>query len=176
MTLTELKKQLKTMSQEELIDLLCKVYKGSKQAQALVDVALCGDAAEQALLSAYKKRVHDAFWGKQYSLKKARDAVLEFNKIAKNVENAAELMLYHVECGVDFTCEYGDIDEPFYGSVESMFSNFVTTVNHMDTADYYQRNAERILGIIRKADDCGWGFPYTLMELYHEIVWRTEDE
>lgn len=176
MTLTELKKQLKTLSQAELIGLLCNVYKDSKQAQALIDVALCGDVAEQTLLPTYKKQVHDAFWGRQYSLKKARDAVLAFSRIAQNAENAAELMLYHVECGVDFTCEYGDIDAPFYESVESMFSNFVTTVNHMDTADYYQRNAERILGIIRKADDCGWDFPYTLMALYHEIVWRTEEE
>lgn len=119
MTLTELKKQLKTLSQAELIGLLCKVYKDSKQAQALIDVALCGDVAEQTLLPAYKKRVHDAFWGRQYSLKKARDAVLAFSRIAQNAENAAELMLYHVECGVDFTCEYGDIDEPFYESVES---------------------------------------------------------
>lgn len=176
MTLTELKKQLRTLSQAELIGLLCKVYKDSKQAQALIDVALCGDVAEQTLLPTYKKQVHDAFWGRQYSLKKARDAVLAFSRIAQNAENAAELMLYHVECGVDFTCEYGDIDAPFYESIESMFSNFVTTVNHMDTADYYQRNAERILGIIRKADDCGWDFPYTLMALYHEIVWRTEEE
>lgn len=176
MTLTELKKQLRTLSQAELIGLLCKVYKDSKQAQALIDVALCGDVAEQTLLPTYKKQVHDAFWGRQYSLKKARDAVLAFSRIAQNAENAAELMLYHVECGVDFTCEYGDIDAPFYESIESMLSNFVTTVNHMDTADYYQRNAERILGIIRKADDCGWDFPYTLMALYHEIVWRTEEE
>lgn len=176
MTLTELKKRMKGMTQEEMLALLCRVYKGSKQAQAIVDVALCGDAAEAELLSGYKKRVHTAFWGSRFSLKEARAAVLEFNRVAQNLENAAELMLFYVECGVAYTLEYGDIDERFYMSVESMFDNFVAALNAMDTADFYQRNADRIRKVCTDVECVGWGFPVELMESYAQIKWLLEAE
>lgn len=176
MTLTELKKRLKGMTQEEMLALLCRVYKGSKQAQAIIDVALCGDAAEAELLPVYKNRVHAAFWGRRFSLKEARAAVLEFNRIAQNLENAAELMLFYVECGVAYTLEYGDIDEQFYLSVESMFDNFVATLNAMDTVDYYQRNADRIHKVCTDVEYVGWGFPDELMESYAQIKWLPEEE
>ncbi len=37
-------------------------------------------------------------------------------------------MLYYVACGNDFTLEFGDIDEPFYKSMESMFARLVETL------------------------------------------------
>lgn len=175
MKLTDLKKQLSSMENNELIVLICKLYKGSKQAQSIIDVELCGNPAEEQLVSNCKKRIHAAFFGSKLSLKNARTAIRNFKKASKNKENIAELMLFYVECGVEFTNIYGNIDEAFYYSIESMFSDFVRTLNSLDNADYYNRNAERIYRIYRNTDCIGWGFSEEMSSIYSEIQWRAEE-
>ena len=51
MKITDLKKQLNSMEKNKLIALVCKLYKASKQAQSLIDVELCGDTAEEQLVT-----------------------------------------------------------------------------------------------------------------------------
>ena len=84
-------------------------------------------------------------------------------------------MLYYVECGVEFTSTYGDIDEAFYYSIEFMFSNFVSVLNNLDSDAYYERNADRIKNMCRKTDCVGWGFNEEMMNIYYEIQWLESD-
>ena len=155
MKITDLKKQLNSMEKNELVSLLCKLYKGSKQAQGIIDVELCGDSAEEQLVDECKKKIHAAFSGSRLSLKNARIVISDFKKVSKNKENIAELMLFYVECGVEFTSMYGDIDEAFYYSIESMFSDFVCALNGLDSEAYYKRNADRIKEICLSTDCVG---------------------
>ena len=56
MKITDLKKQLNSMEKNKLIALVCKLYKASKQAQSLIDVELCGDTAEEQLVTDCKRK------------------------------------------------------------------------------------------------------------------------
>ncbi len=85
-------------------------------------------------------------------------------------------MLFYVECGVEFTNMYGDIDEDFYYSIESMFSDFVRLINSFDGPDYYDRNSARIEKVCRDSDGIGWGFYEEMMSFYYEIEWLKEEE
>lgn len=176
MKLTDLKKQLNSMEKRELVALISKLYKGSKQAQSIVDIELCGAPAENLLVANCKAKIHTAFWDSRLSLKNARTAISDFKKASKNKENIAELMLFYVECGVEFTNMYGDVDEAFYNSIASMFSDFVDVLNSLDSSAYYHRNAERILQVCQNADCVGWGFPEELWDIYNEIQWLEENE
>ena len=72
MKITDLKKQLDSMEKSELIALVCKLYKISKQAQSLIDVELCGKSVEEQLIADCKKKIRVAFFGSRLSLKNAR--------------------------------------------------------------------------------------------------------
>ena len=85
-------------------------------------------------------------------------------------------MLYYVECGVEFTSTYGDIDEAFYYSIESMFSDFVSVLNNLDSNAYYERNADRIKEMCLSTDCAGWGFQEEMMSIYYEIQWLESEE
>ena len=117
MKITELKRQLNAMDKAELISILCKLYKANKQCQAILDVEVCGASAEAPLIESCRKKIHAAFFGRQLSLKNARTVINDFRKASQNKESIADLMLYYVECGVEFTNLYGDIDERFYSSL-----------------------------------------------------------
>ena len=176
MKITDLKKQLNSMEKNELITIVCKLYKASKQAQRFIDVELRGDIAEEELVTDCKKKIHAAFFGSRLSLKNARTVISDFKKVSQSKENIAELMLFYVECGVEFTNMYGDINEAFYYSIESMFADFVRVLNNLDSEAYYNRNADRIKEMCLSTDCVGWGFPEEMMNIYYEIQWLEEEE
>jgi len=175
MKIIDLKKQLNGMEKIELINLISKLYKASKQAQSIIDVELCGESVEEQLVADNKKKIHTAFFGNRLSLKNARTVISDFKKVSKNRENIAELMLFYVECGVEFTNMYGDIDEAFYYSIESMFVEFVRVLNNLDSEAYYLRNAERIKKMYLASDGIGWGFSEEMSNIYYEIQWHEEE-
>lgn len=164
------------MEKNELAALVCKLYKASKQAQSLVDIELCGESVEEQLVTDCKKKIHAAFFGSRLSLKNARTVISDFKKVSKNQENVAELMLHYVECGVEYTSMYGDIDEAFYYSIESMFADFVHALNDLDSETYYKRNADRIKEMCLRTDCVGWGFSEEMMNIYYDIQWLEEEE
>jgi hypothetical protein len=45
-----------------------------------------------------------------------KKAVSDFERVSKEPKNFADLMISYVEFGVDFTNDYGDIDEQFYNN------------------------------------------------------------
>lgn len=176
MKLTDLKKQLNTMDKAELIALICRLYKGSKQSQNMIEIELCGDAAEEQLVVDCQKQIRAAFFGKSLSLKTARKVISDFKKVSRNQENVAELMLTYVECGVEFTNVYGDIDEAFYCSIEAMFMDYVKLLNSMEHDGCYQKHAARLAKVCYNASDIGWGFSEEIAATYYEIGWRQEDD
>ena len=107
MKITELKKQLNAMDKAELISMLCKLYKANRQCQAILDVEMCGTSAEAPIIESCRKKIHDAFFGRQLSLKNARAVISDFRKASQNKESIADLILYYVECGVEFKPLWG---------------------------------------------------------------------
>ena len=64
-----------------------------------------------------KEAVLECFFPKRgfkLRLKDARKVISDFKKLEPDPESLADVMLYYVECGVRFTNDFGDIDEPFY--------------------------------------------------------------
>lgn len=175
MKLTELKKHLNSMEQAELVALLCRLYKGSKQCQNLLDLMFDGEAAEAALIADCKRKIRTAFFGNRLSLRTARSVISDFRKAAPSMERLAELMLYYVECGVELTNVCGDIDEAFYASIVSMFHDYVALVNRMESDAYYRCNENRLRNVMRDTDGIGWGFPEGMAEAYYQLGWIEEE-
>ena len=82
-------------------------------------------------------------------------------------------MLYYVECGVEFTNLYGDIDERFYYSLESMFADFVRLLNSMENDSFYRRQSKRIRAVFECTRNIGWGFSDEMARIYFDICFLT---
>ena len=172
MKMTDLKKQLSLMEKEELVNLICRLYKGSTQSRDMLDIELCGNDAERQVVEECKKQISKSFLIQNFSLKSAKKVISDFKKICHNKENLAELMLYYVECGVEFTNTYGDINESFYYSIETMYRNFVNKINSFTDDSYYIKNKKRIDEVYYSSLDIGWGFGDEIEDIHNEIKWR----
>jgi hypothetical protein len=63
-------------------------------------------------------------------------------------------MLFYAECGVSFTLEFGDIDEPFYNSVESVFSDGLKTLKRCGP-DIADKLLPRFVDAVQSTDGMG---------------------
>jgi len=102
----------------------------------------------------------------------ARKAVLDYGKVSVSKEGLADIMLFYVETGVRYTLSYGDIDEPFYNSMESMYNKALKHIIKNDLAGKFQN---RCKSIVDDTEGLGWGFHDNLRDLYDEYFEDCEE-
>jgi hypothetical protein len=98
-----------------------------------------------------------------------RKAISDFKKISINPYDVIDLMLIYVEAGVECTLEFGDIDEPFYNSLGSMYKN---TLELIMKHDYLSSFDNRLTDVVHKTRRMGWGFHDELSHWYKHYVGR----
>jgi mRNA-degrading endonuclease YafQ of YafQ-DinJ toxin-antitoxin module len=72
-------------------------------------------------------------------------------------------MLTYVETGTQFTRDFGDINEAYYNSLESVLREMTQLLRKEEPALYPQFR-ERILQLEAHADYIGWGYGDALRE------------
>ena len=76
-------------------------------------------------------------------------------------------MLFYVENGVNYTNEYGDIDDAFYSSMESMYESALKYINQSDLEEEFRGRCE---DIISATSGIGWGFHDTLGDIFYHYL------
>ena len=165
-TLTDLKQYLKKASKEDLIAEIAELYKRFDSVKDYYQVKLSPEADTQ-VSAKYKKIIEDEFFPKRgigkARLSTAKKAVSDYKKVAETPLYVVDIMIFYVEQGIRFTNAYGDIDEPFYNSMESMYENALELVIKYNLQATFQ---ERCRKIVKDTSHIGWGFHDGLSEIY----------
>jgi hypothetical protein len=115
-----------------------------------------GDALE-----AYRGRIVDQFFPERgfgkLKLGEARKAIRDYRRATGDVAGVAELLMTYVESGAQFTREFGDVDERFYDSVESVLTELAILLRG-EGRELYPQLRSRFARLERMAKDIGWGF------------------
>ena len=127
-----------------------------------------GADSEREILEKYKLIItHEFFPARGYGkgrLSVAKKAISEFKKITQSKTELLDLMLHYVEIGVSYTLEFGDIDAPFYSSVEGMYEKVMGSL--LTAKDLKPRFQTRCHQVVINTRSIGWGFHDTLQEMY----------
>jgi len=167
MGLADLKKELRKLDKEKLVDLVADLYKKNKSVKEFLDFYV--NPNEKELFLKYKDKVNEAFYpkrGDRFKLSDGKKAISDFKKLEASNELLFELMLFYAETGVEFTKEFGDIDEPFYNSVASVYSNALKLMSKENILDKF---ADRAKQIVDDTSGIGWGFHDELGDIYCEF-------
>lgn len=129
----DIKPVLAEFSATQLRGVLQDLYRFSAENKAFFHSRFLSDKADNDYLKPYKLRIQRAVhpkepWKQDFKLADGRKAISEFKKANGNLRDTLSLMLYYVACGNDCTLEFGDIDAPFYDSLEAMFGRLVETL------------------------------------------------
>ncbi len=171
MNVSELKKKLKSKTQKELIDDIAKLFKLFDVVKEYYQVQLFGN--DERVLQKYKVIIEHEFFpiserkDPPARLSVAKKAITEYKKLTTSGINIADIMVFYVETGVRFTIEYGDIDEAFYISMESMYEEALKFIVENGLATIFNN---RLLTIVSDTEGMGWGFHDGLADLYYSYI------
>lgn len=161
-----IKAYLAGFTKEQLIEQIIELNKKYKDVKSYYHFFLNPDSSKQS--DKVKTAILHCFFptrGYKLRLKDARKAVSDFKKLSPDEASLLDVMLYYVECGVDFTNDFGDIDEPFYSSVARMFAQAGVLYIHMAKNKDVHDRAEKIMN---DTSGIGWGFHDELTHIYYE--------
>ena len=156
MSLKDVKKELEKLEKKELIKHIGELYKKYKNVKEYFDFYVSPD--EETILETYKLKVREGFYPKrgfQLKLSIARKAINDFKKLGVSSDTIADLLLYYVECGVEFTNEFGDIDESFYNSIES---TYLAALKLLEQNNALSKFEDRAFEVLKDTENIGWGF------------------
>jgi hypothetical protein len=173
MGLTDLKKELKKLDKDKLIDLVADLYKKNRSVKEFFDFYVNPD--ERELFNKYRDKIFEAFYPKRgynFKLKDGKQAISDFKKLETSADSRIDLMLFYVETGVNFTNDFGDINEAFYKSLET---TFVESLNLMNNENLLDKFEERVGKVVVNTNGIGWGFHDYMMQMWIEF-YPTEDE
>jgi hypothetical protein len=166
------KQHLADWSQPALLDLVKDLYEVSPANRAFINARCQPEGDDGETLEAYRNKIVEQFFPKRgegkLKMGEARKAIREYRKATGNVAGVAELLMTYVENGVRFTCEYGDIDERFYNSVESVLNEFADLLREK-SRELYPEFRERLANVEKLTDGIGWGFHDAVADTVGEL-------
>jgi hypothetical protein len=163
----EIKREIKGFNKDQLIELLGELYRLSCENKDFLNTRF---SLSEDPLKSYKRIIQDAVHpyledNEVLDLERAENAIYRYSKAIDDVKGEAELLIFFVECGNNFTLSYGDIDEEFYDSMLTMYEKAIVAVSELPLKE---QNAfkERLQKIKESASGIGWGYHDGLCNLY----------
>jgi hypothetical protein len=167
MRITELKAYLKKTSPKEIENILVELYKSNQFCKEYINNKIQPEN-ENIILQQYKDIITKEFFPERgdpklrYSL--IRKSVSEFKKICRTPNNYVDLLLHYIECGIEFTNAYGDIDQNYYIRFANLYTD---TLNYIFDNDLENNFDDRCLKLKMSTENIGWGFYQEMNDIYY---------
>jgi hypothetical protein len=169
---TKASEYLGGLSKPDLLALVKDLYDLTPANRAFINARCQSEGDDGETLEAYRNKIVKQFYPKRgegkLKMGEARKAIRDYRKATGDIPGTAELLMTYVENGVRFTCEYGDIDERFYNSVESAL-NELSTLLRKKARKLYPQFCERLANMEKLTDGIGWGFHDAVADVVGEL-------
>jgi len=110
----------------------------------------------------------DAFSKRPIQIAQAKKAISDYRKAVGDTRGELELMVHFVECGNQFTLEYGDIDEGFYDALVHMYVRAARVTKGLPPPDQ-QPFRDRLRELTESSAGIGWGYHDGLCDAYESV-------
>lgn len=167
MSKSNFKKEIESFDKKQLVKLIMDVYNKNSSAKKYLDCLF--NPNEEEVLKIHKQKVREAFYPKRgfgFKLTIGKKAISDYRKLNPSSDSLIDLLLCYVESGVEFTNDYGDIDERFYLSIEGVYYNALKLIDKVGLQNKYM---DRAFQITKKAEHIGWGFHDAISSCYYDV-------
>ncbi len=168
-TWTDVKAVLVQRNASQLVALASDLYKLSNENRLFFHTRfILGEDP----LGPYKSMIEecmypDVFRNKPVEVSRAKSVITRYSKAAGDRRGEVELMTFFVECGNNFTVDYGDIGERFYDALNRMYRRALTKVLDLPKEEMTEFKA-RLKAIMISGSGIGWGYSDTLSDDYFD--------
>lgn len=164
---SQIRRHLKGWPRPALLALAKDLYNASAANRDFLHARFQADGDSGEALEKYRRKIIEQFFPQRgdgkLKLAEARKAIRDYRKATGNLAGTIDLMLAYVENGTEFTRQFGDINEAYYNSLESVMNEMVALL-WREGAELYPRFRARIQRLEAQADHIGWGYGDYLRE------------
>ena len=172
-TWNNIKSKLIEKDKSELLKLVSALYSLSSENRSFIHTKY---SIGKKILEPYRSIISESLYpdvhkNKPVRLSVGRKAISDYFKATNDSTGKLELMVHYLEMGNQFTVDFGDIDEKFYSSLESMLERIVSSLREQskETQDQYHPRLEKV---VDSASNIGWGYYDYISDIFYEY----EDE
>jgi len=156
-----IRRYLDTQSKSELVALVKDLYDASSGNRDFLHARVQAEVGDGRAVERYRRTIIEQFFPQRgfgkLKLAEARKAIRDYRRATGNLAGTIDLMLAYVENGTQFTREFGDINEAYYNSLESVLQEMTQLLRKKDPS-LYPEFQERIQRLGDHADYIGWGY------------------
>ena len=170
----DIEKIVSQFDNRQLMELVHDLYRLSQENK---DFFFTRFSIEEDPLPKYKKIIQNSIHpyienDEELNIKEATEAVNRYSNAVNNPLGEAEIKVFYVECGNNFTLSYGDIDEDFYDELVAMYESAIKSVLQLPPKDRDVFKA-RLQKVMESASGIGWGYHDGLCESYYKAFPET---
>lgn len=172
---TDIDKQLRARPAGEIIKLIKGLHDLSPQNKAWLTAKLLPVAQDAKYLEDCRRKVARHVYRETSGLpdiprfREAKKVITEYRKSTGDLRGTLDLMLTYIERGHQFTLDFGDIDDPFYTTLENMLERFAMELRRSPAKyELYEQFSSRLMAI-RRQTDIGWGYGDFVRETIDEL-------
>jgi hypothetical protein len=167
MSKSQVKKVLQSMEKEDVISFFLELYDAKKEAKEYIEYIINPNEEEQ--FEKAKKIIENEYYPSKGEPKErlsvAKKAISDFSVLKPSPVLKAELLIFLVECGCQYTYDYGDMNESFYTAMENNFRRALEFMKDTDLLERFRENAE---SCVEWSSVCGYGFADDIKSLFAE--------
>ncbi len=179
---SDIRRRLLLLGNNELIAQIKDLYAISDENRRFLESLFAqGQEQVQAVLADYKREIFYCFFGERGisddlpRLRDARRLIRDYRKATQDIVGTLDLMLHYVETGTEFTNTYGDINEPFYNSLESVLNDFYEGIfKSSDPEQTHGQFNQRLVALKKAAYGIGWGYGDAVQKILDDLESRFE--
>jgi hypothetical protein len=156
-----IRRSLNEQSKPSLLALVKDLYDASPSTRDFLHARMQAEAGDGMAVERYRRTIIEQFFPSRgfgkLKLAEVRKAIRDYRRATGNLAGTIDLMLTYVESGTQFTREFGDINEAYYSSLESVLHE-MTQLLRKDNPALYPQFRQRIQRLNTHADHIGWGY------------------
>lgn len=168
--LSEFKKYLDTLNEQELRAELQKLFSKLPQVQEFYAQELLSDSERKAMLEDYKKKIYSQFWTRtgnprtDVSNAKIRQYISSFEKVSVFPSEVVDLLLYRVEVATEFANEFGGMPDADYNAASNAFDKAMKLIKEHKLIAYFRERCKALF----QYKNLDYWYTENLMESFEE--------
>lgn len=176
MTQKQLKKHLQELSEEELREEILRLYTTIPLVKEYFQLELGQDPA--ALVTSYKQKIRRYYFPRGRGIKrpkaaKMRELIRDFQRISPFPYDVVDLLLFQVECMVEFSTDKGFVSGGFQQTLVSRYKEALLLIQKELFKEDFMKRCQSIL---KDSRFMHWGTYEQLLQLYIDTFNREESE
>lgn len=168
--LTELKKLIAEMSEEELRQEIVKLYTKLPQVKDFYNQDLMSEDERQEVLKGYKDKIYKQFWTSggnprgMVNNSTIKGIIADYEKIAVFPYDVIDLLIFRVETATDYADQFGGMAESNYNASVTAFKKAMKLMDENNLRSHFGNRCKSLF----KSNNLDYWYIEQLEELFDD--------